>query len=57
MDDTAAIHDKIRYERARKGPPEGFPRFPDLPGKRYTDRRFYELERLWEGLADAETRV
>ena len=49
MDDTASIHEQIRYERSRKGPPEGFPRFPDLPGKRYTDPRFYALERehLW----------
>lgn len=49
MEDTQAIRAQIRYETDRKSPPEGFPQFPDLPGKRYTDPRFYDLEKqhLW----------
>lgn len=49
MEDSEAIHAQISYETNREGPPEGFPKFPDLPGKRYTDPRFYELEKqqLW----------
>ena len=49
MEDTQSIRQKIDYETNRKIPPEGFPKFPDLPGKRYTDKRFYELEKkqLW----------
>ena len=49
MEDTQAIRAQISYETDRKGPPEGFPQFPDLPGKRYTDQRFYDLEKqhLW----------
>lgn len=40
----------IQYERARKGPPDGFPRLPDVPGGRYTDPEFQALERdyLWK---------
>ena len=40
----------IEYERTRKGPPEGFPRLPDIPGGRYTDPEFLRLERahLWK---------
>ena len=49
MEDPQSIRAQIRYETDRQGPPEGFPQFPDLPGKRYTDPRFYELEKqqLW----------
>ncbi len=38
------------YERTRKGPPEGFPRLPLLPGGRYVDPGFLALERehLWK---------
>jgi phenylpropionate dioxygenase-like ring-hydroxylating dioxygenase large terminal subunit len=35
----------MEYEAARKAPPEGFPALPDLPAGRYTDPRFFELER------------
>jgi len=37
------------YERERKAPPEGFPRLPVIPGGRYTDPEFLELEQqnLW----------
>ena len=43
------LKDEIRYEFAREGPPEGFPKFPDLPGGRYTDPAFFdvEMEHLW----------
>lgn len=48
-----ALLDRLRremeYEFAREGPPEGFPKFPDLPAGRYTDPAFFELEMtyLW----------
>lgn len=43
------IKDQIAYETARSDAPEGYPAFPDLPGKRYTDDAFFELEKdhLW----------
>jgi phenylpropionate dioxygenase-like ring-hydroxylating dioxygenase large terminal subunit len=39
----------MEFEAARQAPPDGFPALPDLPGGRYTDPRFYELEKqhLW----------
>ena len=39
----------MEYEAARTAPPEGFPVLPDLPGGRYTDPRFFELEKqhIW----------
>jgi len=39
----------MEYEAARKAPPAEFPRLPDLPGGRYTDPRFFALEKqhLW----------
>lgn len=39
----------MEYEASRKAPPEGFPALPDIPAGRYTDPRFFELERqhLW----------
>jgi phenylpropionate dioxygenase-like ring-hydroxylating dioxygenase large terminal subunit len=40
---------EMRYEFARTGPPESFPRFHDIPVGRYTSDQFFELERrfLW----------
>ena len=40
---------RMRYEFARTAPPEGFPRFPDIPVGRYTSDDFWELEQkhLW----------
>ncbi len=35
----------MEYEASRNSPPDGFPNLPDLPGGRYTDPRFYELEK------------
>ena len=42
--------DRMAYEAARKGPPEGFPRFPDVPAGRYVDPEFLSLEksRMWK---------
>lgn len=39
----------MEYEVNRKAPPRGFPDLPDLPGGRYTDPRFHELEQqhIW----------
>lgn len=39
----------MEYEAARTAPPSEFPTLPDLPGGRYTDARFFELERqhIW----------
>ena len=40
----------VDYQRERKAPPEGFPQFPPIPGGRYTDPAFLELEEaaLWK---------
>lgn len=42
--------ERSAYEQARTGPPEGYPKLPGIPIGRYTDERFYELERehLWK---------
>jgi nitrite reductase/ring-hydroxylating ferredoxin subunit len=39
----------MEYEVGRNSPPDGFPDLPDLPGGRYTDQRFYDLEQehIW----------
>ncbi len=37
----------MEYEAARKTPPPGFPTLPDIPSGRYTDPRFYELEKQY----------
>ena len=43
------LRNLMEYEAARSAPPEGFPVLPDLPGGRYTDPRFFELEKqhIW----------
>ena len=40
----------MEYEAARTAPPEGFPRFPRIPGGRYRDPAFLEAERraVWK---------
>ncbi len=38
------IRQQIDFEFKRKSPPEGFPKFPDLPAGRYNDEEFFELE-------------
>ncbi|MFT7460669.1 MAG: choline monooxygenase [Planctomycetota bacterium] len=45
---TKKILDSMQYERERERPPEGFPQFPLIPGGRYTDPAFLQLE--WDGL-------
>ncbi len=47
METPESIRVQTNYETHRKGPPEGFPQFPDLPGRRYTDQRFYDLEKQY----------
>ena len=44
------LKELIDYERKRKAPPKDFPKLPDLPGKRYTDKEFFDLEKefLWK---------
>ncbi|NJN52334.1 MAG: aromatic ring-hydroxylating dioxygenase subunit alpha [Gammaproteobacteria bacterium] len=39
----------MEYEASRTAPPESFPVLPDLPGGRYTDPRFFALEKqhIW----------
>lgn len=47
--EVRAILERQAYESERTGPPEGFPQFPDVPGKRYVDPVFNALERehMW----------
>jgi phenylpropionate dioxygenase-like ring-hydroxylating dioxygenase large terminal subunit len=43
------LKSEIRYEFSREGPPEGFPKFPDIPAGRYRDQAFFglEMKHLW----------
>jgi phenylpropionate dioxygenase-like ring-hydroxylating dioxygenase large terminal subunit len=43
-EDIRTLRQLMEYEANRKAPPTGFPALPDIPGGRYKDRRFYELE-------------
>jgi phenylpropionate dioxygenase-like ring-hydroxylating dioxygenase large terminal subunit len=45
----ATLRKLMEYEANRTEPPIGFPELPDLPGGRYTDPRFFELEKqhIW----------
>ena len=47
--EIATLRNLMEYEANRSAPPEGFPTFPDLPAGRYTDPRFFELEKqhIW----------
>ena len=49
QEQIATIRALMEYEASRTEPPKGFPALPDLPGGRYTDPAFYELERqhIW----------
>ena len=38
------IKSKIHYEVGRTEPPEGFPKFHDIPKGRYTSQEFFDLE-------------
>ena len=44
---TRRINQALEFERSRTGPPEGFPSLPVIPGGRYTDPEFLELERRY----------
>ncbi|MGA0878884.1 MAG: aromatic ring-hydroxylating oxygenase subunit alpha [Ilumatobacteraceae bacterium] len=46
---VARLTDEMRYEYARTAPPEGFPKFPDIPVGRYVSDEFWDLEQrhLW----------
>lgn len=46
---VARLTEEMRYEYARTAPPEGFPKFPDIPTGRYISDEFWELEQrhLW----------
>ena len=41
------IKNKIHYEVGRTKPPEGFPKFHDIPKGRYTSQEFYDLEQKY----------
>jgi len=43
----ATLRRLMEYEASRTEPPAGFPTLPDLPGGRYTDQRFYDLEQQY----------
>ena len=45
--EIATLRELMEYEANREAPPEGFPKLPDLPGGRYTDPRFFELEQRY----------
>jgi phenylpropionate dioxygenase-like ring-hydroxylating dioxygenase large terminal subunit len=47
--EIARISTGMAYEAGRAAPPPDFPSLPDIPGKRYVDASFYELEQrhLW----------
>ncbi len=44
-EDVATLRRLMEYEAARTEPPREFPTLPDIPAGRYTDPRFYELEK------------
>jgi phenylpropionate dioxygenase-like ring-hydroxylating dioxygenase large terminal subunit len=43
------LRELMEYEVSRTEPPRAFPALPDIPGGRYTDPRFFELEKqhIW----------
>jgi phenylpropionate dioxygenase-like ring-hydroxylating dioxygenase large terminal subunit len=47
---TARTLEQMEWERARTGPPPGFPKLPLVPGGRYVDPAFLTLERdyMWK---------
>lgn len=47
--DVTNLRRLMEYEAARTQPPRAFPSLPDIPAGRYTDPRFFELEKthLW----------
>lgn len=49
-EEIVKLKELMEYEAARKAPPVGFPKLPDIPAGRYTDPRFYALEKehIWQ---------
>lgn len=49
QEEITTLRKLMEYEAARTAPPEEFPDLPDLPGGRYTDQRFADLEKehIW----------
>jgi len=47
--DVQQILERNAYETNRAGPPDGFPKLPDIPGGRYVDPAFAALEKshMW----------
>jgi phenylpropionate dioxygenase-like ring-hydroxylating dioxygenase large terminal subunit len=47
---TLRIKSQMAWESERDAPPEGFPKFADIPGARYVDPAFLALERtrMWK---------
>lgn len=47
--DIKQLRQLMEFEAARNAPPMGFPKLPDIPAGRYTDPRFFALEKqfLW----------
>ena len=43
--EIADIRALMDFEGARKAPPQGYPKFPDMPAGRYVDPEFYALEK------------
>lgn len=50
MDNFDSVENVIEWEKARQGPPAGFPALPEIPGGRYIRQDFYDLERehVWK---------
>ncbi|MEM7097631.1 MAG: SRPBCC family protein [Pseudomonadota bacterium] len=46
-EDVTQLKRLMEYEAARQEPPREFPTLPDIPAGRYTDERFYELEKQY----------
>ena len=44
-EDTKKVLEGFEYEKNREAPPEGFPGFPVIPGGRYTDPDFQDIEK------------
>lgn len=49
QEEIARLRDLMEFEAGRTEPPIGFPVLPDIPGGRYTDPRFHQLEKehIW----------
>jgi phenylpropionate dioxygenase-like ring-hydroxylating dioxygenase large terminal subunit len=50
LDNFDSVENVIEWEKARPGPPPGFPALPEIPGGRYIRQDFYDLERehVWK---------